>query len=133
MDTLLAQRPRKPIGLTALIDVVFILLLFFMLTSSFSDLTSIKLNSANASVSAGDEQPALIVLHQDGHFSLNSLSGKSIDAAALRSSISVEQDVILLPQAASNVQQLLSAIELLKSAGFNKVTVGQSLPEANDQ
>jgi biopolymer transport protein ExbD len=35
---------RRPVSLTALIDVVFLLLLFFMLTSTFSTFGEIELN-----------------------------------------------------------------------------------------
>ena len=45
-----APRRRRAISLTALIDVVFILLLFFMLTSTFTHWKAIELEAPQASV-----------------------------------------------------------------------------------
>ncbi|GAB3678207.1 ExbD/TolR family protein [Salinisphaera aquimarina] len=54
-DSLGGRRPRALVSLTPLIDVVFILLLFFMLASSFSDLHSIVLDAPTQ----GEAKPAL--------------------------------------------------------------------------
>ncbi|MDO6805130.1 biopolymer transporter ExbD, partial [Wenyingzhuangia sp. 1_MG-2023] len=66
----LAITPRRarPISLTALIDVVFILLMFFMLTSSFTQWLTMPLASQSASSEPAEteELPQLLVLHQDG-------------------------------------------------------------------
>ena len=45
---------RRPMSMTPLIDVVFLLLLFFMLTSTFSSFGEIELNEATAGGSTKD-------------------------------------------------------------------------------
>ena len=45
---------RRPMSMTPLIDVVFLLLLFFMLTSTFSTFGEIELNKATAGASTQD-------------------------------------------------------------------------------
>ncbi|MDN5940175.1 MAG: biopolymer transporter ExbD [Salinisphaera sp.] len=61
-------KPRRAlISLTPLIDVVFILLLFFMLASSFSDYHSISLDPPAAKAGPTSMQGALLVeVRRDG-------------------------------------------------------------------
>lgn len=49
-----APRSKARIGLTPLIDVVFILLLFFMLTSTFVERTAVDVSTPSAAPSAAD-------------------------------------------------------------------------------
>ena len=63
---------RKRIGLTPLIDVVFLLLLFFMLASSFERFAEIELQAARAG--AADPlaaRPVFIRLHADGRLDVD--------------------------------------------------------------
>lgn len=65
MDAVLQARKGRKISLTALIDVVFILLMFFMLTSTFSQWKALPLAAAKASSVSSDELPALILVYAD--------------------------------------------------------------------
>lgn len=47
-----AQTRKRRMSLTSLIDVIFLLLLFFMLTSTFSKFAEVELTSASGSASA---------------------------------------------------------------------------------
>ncbi|MDP7242489.1 MAG: biopolymer transporter ExbD, partial [Rhodospirillales bacterium] len=62
------QRPTgRLISLTPLIDVVFILLVFFMLASSFLDWRSIDLTvSSGVGEATSDKRAILISLRSDG-------------------------------------------------------------------
>lgn len=66
----LVQRRSKKISLTALIDVVFILLMFFMLTTGFSHWQSLDLPASAASQSAESEPPLLLLIGQKGELRL---------------------------------------------------------------
>ena len=58
---------RRMISLTPLIDVVFILLVFFMLASSFTDWRAITLDTPPAATRSGSSEGALLVrVGQDG-------------------------------------------------------------------
>lgn len=62
-----AARRRAVISLTPLIDVVFILLIFFMLASSFLNWRSIELAAPAQAASGASQDDALTVrLHADG-------------------------------------------------------------------
>ena len=127
--TLLPPRPRKAIGLTALIDVVFILLMFFMLTSSFNQWRSIELTSAAAvtekTVTDRDE-PALIVLQSNGQL-LNGLNGEPQTPEQIRARLDTERAAVLLPMASVSVQLLVSTIEQLNATGITRLSLGDSL------
>lgn len=55
-----APRPKSRISLTPLIDVVFILLLFFMLTSTFSDRFVMGLNAPVATSKPVELEPEIL-------------------------------------------------------------------------
>ncbi|MGP4843103.1 ExbD/TolR family protein [Marinobacter sp. 1Y8] len=102
---LVEPRPYKrlPIKITPLIDVVFILLVFFMVTSRLVPTSSLALDNATASTGtqAGDPLPELI-LHQDGQLTfdgkLMTASG-AVNALASRNTqevnLSTDKDVAL--------------------------------------
>jgi biopolymer transport protein ExbD len=51
--------------MTSLIDVIFLLLLFFMLTSTFSKFAELELSAAGSTASAGDVAPLFLQLGAD--------------------------------------------------------------------
>jgi len=55
------RRPRRTISLTPLIDVVFILLVFFMLASNFFDWRAIELATPAAGSGGGAMEGAMLV------------------------------------------------------------------------
>lgn len=131
---LLPARSRKTISLTALIDVVFILLMFFMLTSSFSQLQALALKSASAveEVPVKSTDPALLIVDDAGRFYFNSRSAPAQTVKELRADIAADQAVVLLPYSNTSVQVLVDAMQSLKTAGFEQLTLGSSLAAESD-
>lgn len=63
---------RRPLPLTPLIDVVFLLLLFFMLASVFQKEGEIEVSAAGTtSTSTSKARPVFVRLHADGRFDVN--------------------------------------------------------------
>jgi biopolymer transport protein ExbD len=126
-------RRKNAISLTALIDVVFILLMFFMLTSTFSKEQSIELKKSQAlSASSNAAIPQLLLAYEDGSFAyFNTSLTKLGSLAELNTLASPEQVVNLLPAAELRVQDIVSLLEQLRSAGFMHVSLGEPLPEAS--
>ena len=62
------RKPRNALSMTSLIDVIFLLLLFFMLTSTFTRFAEIPLTGGAAGVSATapETPPALVRLTPEG-------------------------------------------------------------------
>ena len=61
---------QKGISLTPLIDVVFILLMFFMLTSTFTRWKAVDLRFPVADSGVDPKNPQAVILHTDGSLSL---------------------------------------------------------------
>jgi biopolymer transport protein ExbD len=71
--------------MTSLIDVIFLLLLFFMLTSTFSKYAEIELSGAGYAVAAASDQPPLFLQLGAGTLRLNGdpLNLARLDTSAL--------------------------------------------------
>ncbi|MEO0328260.1 MAG: biopolymer transporter ExbD [Pseudomonadota bacterium] len=57
-----AIRPkRKHLSLTSLIDIIFLLLLFFMLSSTFSKYSEVKVSAARAGAGDASDRPSIFI------------------------------------------------------------------------
>ncbi|MEM6355027.1 MAG: biopolymer transporter ExbD [Pseudomonadota bacterium] len=124
----LGNRPRKRlrISLTPLIDVVFILLIFFMLASSFLDWRSIKLSSAGTpGNSSGVEGSLLVDLTAEGP----RLSGEQMDLATLAQRLSAriaekpDQRVLVRPAASVDMQRMVTLLDAIAEAGVRDIAL----------
>ena len=138
MNALMPARRAKPISLTALIDVVFILLMFFMLTSSFSQWVVLPLDSKAASHESRQDSPPpqLLVLKNDGSLMLAS-NGGTADKNASQDFIDLEQAaaavdnsraLVVIPEADVVVQRIVDSMTRLGTLDLPGLTLGQSLP-----
>ncbi|MDX2463966.1 MAG: biopolymer transporter ExbD [Porticoccus sp.] len=133
ISSLYTPKPKKPVSLTALIDVVFILLLFFMLSSSFSRWQGVDLMSplANEKVSGG--KPNLIRLFKTGVMSIYSKPDISLTETNISSMIDETKPSILLPDSDVDVQLIVSTLEQLSNLDVQNLSLGSSLPAAAKQ
>lgn len=136
VDIFPVYQPRKKrIGLTALIDVVFILLLFFMLTSSFSQWRTIDINMPVASESSDTDErtPQLLILHNDRHLALYKESFYLTDYRELSpvatQALDKERALVLLTQEEVTVDAISHVLNQLSELGFAKTTLGGLVPE----
>lgn len=117
------RRRRSMVILTPLVDVVFILLVFFMLVSSFSDdrvinmLTPAAAKEATASESLG---VVLIRIGRDGALNISGLPTTQVQLAqevALRSVGDTKYSYLVQPGTGVSLQEVVSIVDLLKSSG----------------
>lgn len=61
------RKRRRKLSMTSLIDVIFLLLLFFMLTSTFSKFSEVDLSAGGAGISTttSDTKPLFLQLGKD--------------------------------------------------------------------
>ena len=119
------------ISLTPIIDVVFILLIFFMLATNFQSFnkTEIKISNEAASVSQSDKKIFLIEFNKDSEFKLN---GTIASLDSIKSDIISSKNngddlvVITKPLKGADVQLVLSVLANLKSSNIENVTLGVS-------
>lgn len=112
-------RPRSRISLTALIDVVFILLLFFMLTTQFTRWRSLDVPLAQEAAQPADEQPLRVALDAAGWLAVGDarIAPGSSCAAEARSLLGGSTaPVVLRPAADARVQPIMDALDCLRAA-----------------
>ncbi|PWG63719.1 ExbD/TolR family protein [Spiribacter halobius] len=121
------QRRRRPlVGLTPLIDVVFILLVFFMLASSFLDWRAIELNApAEASVAGTLEGALLIEVRADDL----RLGGEAISLGAVAQAVRGRLDeapdtrVLVRPAEGVELQRAVDVLDRLSAAGVTDLSL----------
>ena len=128
----LANRPprrRALVSLTPLIDVVFILLVFFMLASSFLDWRAIDLAppGEGADPAATRSAAMLIDITRDGL----RLGGQPVERAALlvrvqqRLAEKADQPVVLRPAAGVSLQQVITLLDRLSDIGVSNLSLNR--------
>jgi len=138
--TVTALRPprrRSRIGLTALIDVVFILLMFFMLTSSFTRQHEVVFQVSAAGEQITDTLPALLVLQADRqlrYYPTNSNAAPQLVTTLdeLLPGIPANEPLTLLPEPATELQFITDIMAALQQAGVAAV-LGQTIPAAEER
>lgn len=111
------QGPRRGrMSMTSLIDVIFLLLLFFMLTSTFSKFGEVELMAAGKAAAADDRQKLFVTL---GAKELT-LNGQSVDLGRIADLVrSQPQDsrghlVLISPDAEASSQRLVDLLAALR-------------------
>jgi len=118
-------RKRRTPSLTPMIDVVFLLLVFFMLASRFGMDMQIPLSLAGGSSgSAYDGPPRLIDITADGLLLNGSMVAREALPAQLSELTSKPSDtVILRPKSGAKLQTMVQILGDLGDAGFTQVVV----------
>ena len=122
-------RSRRPlVSLTPLIDVVFLLLVFFMLASSFSAERVIEMLTPADTESAaqGEAGAALVRIGPDGGIDLNGEPVSRSELAQRVGTWSVSEDprrYLVQPAPGVTTQQAVSVLDLLKSSGAESVSL----------
>ena len=117
------KRNMALITMTPLVDVMMILLVFFMVTSSYLDLDMMPMvQSDSAGAPAGPAPTLLIRITANGDARLRGqpLSTESL-ATALQAAPNAR--VLILPSGGANVQGLVSTIEIATKAGATNLRV----------
>ncbi len=126
-------RTRSLISLTPLIDVVFILLLFFMLAINFDVETSLSVQSGNnqSTVTASTEPPNRLRILDNHNVVLDGeVLGRMELSEALRELYASDAGRALSISFAegTQVQELLDLIALAEKIGLTRVTMESLMP-----
>ncbi|MGF1629115.1 MAG: ExbD/TolR family protein [Kiloniellaceae bacterium] len=119
------RRRRARISLTPLIDVVFILLVFFMLASSFLDERAIKVDAPAATLGGSSMEGALLVeLQSDGL----RLAGQRLTGAQLFARLADHaarnpaQRVLIKPAQGVSLQDAVGLLDQVMASGLTQVS-----------
>lgn len=121
------RRPAAEISLTPLIDVVFILLVFFMLASSFLDWRSLGLQTARlGGAGSASEGSVLVKLRADGGYLV---SGEEMDHAAFAVRLSAlagrdkKPKLVLEAESGVRLQRVVDTVDQAAAQGLTDVTL----------
>ncbi len=118
-----ARQRRRRLSMTSLIDVIFLLLLFFMLTSSFSKYTELPLTAAVAGGALGAAPPLFLQVSP----TQVSLNGDLLDEQALAGSALAKAQpgttLLLSLRGGVDAQRLTDVLMALQQLPHLRVTV----------
>ena len=140
------RRADNGINLTPLIDVVFLLLIFFMVTTTFTKETRLLIDLPEASGDVADSSPATLelVIGKDGNYAVNgqNLINRDIKTimAALRDASGGNADIplVITADAQATHQAVITAMDAAGRLGFSQLNIAtqqagdllqQQLPE----
>lgn len=130
LDLPVAERRQVRISLTPLIDVVFILLVFFMLASSYIDWRVIGLGTGGSGSAAAESQtPVVLRLSTDGSLQAGDAQLRLDQAAAhVRAASSGEAvpPVVLMPDPGVDLQAAIRVLDALAADGIERLSLAQS-------
>lgn len=117
-------RRKQAISLTPLIDVVFILLLFFMLSSSFSQWRQIKLPASTESQQSSLEFVTVILDSDGDQFTVQGKRYQSSDINALTELIITKPEAVFAIAVEKNgkTQALINLLDNFKKSGATNVS-----------
>lgn len=123
------------INLTPLIDVVFLLLIFFMVSTTF-DTTSqlkIRLPEASQNETAKEKAPINLMIDAKGQFFLNARELSSQKSEALSFALQrvldgSDRPIVIQSDAESPVQSLVTAMDVVSRLGLTQVSIATTRP-----
>jgi biopolymer transport protein ExbD len=120
---------KQAISLTPLIDVVFILLLFFMLSSSFNQWKAIQLPASTTAKETLDEFVPVILHRHGNEFSVDKKRYLVTDSMALDSLVASRFDAVFVLQVEEqvNTQALITLLDKLKQSGAKHVSLAGAI------
>lgn len=125
-------RPKEEpeINLIPFIDVLLVILIFLMLSTTYSKFTELKIQLPVADVDAQRDYPkeVLVSVSSEGQYSINKqpIAGRSVDelANALQASAKAGKDSVLIihADAAARHQAVVTVMEAARRVGLNQIT-----------
>ncbi|GHA70802.1 ExbD/TolR family protein [Cognatilysobacter bugurensis] len=123
------------ISLVPLIDVILVLIIFFVITATFDARTGLKIELPRATGEATETTPPLSVLvNAEGRYFVGDHEVLRTDVEALKSALSEaagtdrERTVLLRADGRTPHQAVVTAYEALGQLGFRRITIATAPP-----
>jgi biopolymer transport protein ExbD len=130
MNFRVRNKEEPEINLIPFIDVLLVILIFLMLTTSYSKFTEIqlKLPVADADAQRDQAKEILLSVNANGQYSVNKqvVGGRSVadltDALKTAAKVGPESVLIIHADANARHQGVISAMEAARRAGLTQIT-----------
>ena len=120
--------PRRRMSMTPLIDVVFLLLIFFMLASTFMKYTRIDITGSSPGRAVQSVQGALYLrIHEGGRIDLNAapLELSDLIAALDRYAGNANARIIVRPLEKTTVQDVVRVLDIVRRSKIHRLIVAR--------
>ncbi|GAB1259846.1 ExbD/TolR family protein [Aurantivibrio plasticivorans] len=133
-------RTEEGINLTPLIDVVFLLLIFFMVSTTFTKETHLEIDlpEATGQPVAEEKSQIEIIINSEGGFAVNGQSLINKKLLTLRSAIDKVSEgdnqipIIITADANTPHQAVVTAMDAAGQLGFAKLSITTRNPAQDD-
>jgi len=125
-------RPRVTLPLTALIDIVFLLLIYFLLTSSFITREGLKVELPKARSGETIKAPLTVYVDREGEIYFR---GQRMSGMALREALyeeltkTSEKRIIIKADRKAPLEAVVSAMDMARLAGAETLSLATEKPE----
>jgi len=124
------KSPEPEINLIPFIDILLVVVIFLMLSTTYSKFTEIQLNLPVADVAAQQERPneVIVAISSDGQFSVNKREIQSRDVQGLSQALaqvtqSIDNPMIIISaDANASHQSVMMVMEAARRNGLNQLT-----------
>ncbi|MDO9603758.1 biopolymer transporter ExbD [Hydrogenophaga sp.] len=124
------NRDEPEINLIPFIDILLVVLIFLMLTTTYSKFTELQVNLPVADAQAPRENPkeVIVAIGSDGRYSINKkvLDGANVDSLSRALSLATEDNrevvVIISADAAATHQSVITVMDAARRAGLVQIT-----------
>ncbi len=138
MNFRVRSKEEPEINLIPFIDVLLVILIFLMLTTTYSKYTEMQLRLPVADVDAqrDHDREVLVSVGADGQYSVNKqvVNGRGVAelAGALKASAKAGPESVLIIHADANAkhQSVISVMEAARRAGLTQITFATVAPTA---
>jgi biopolymer transport protein ExbD len=124
--------PEEPeINLIPFIDVLLVVLIFLMLTTTYAPMSELKINlpTANAQAASARPQELQVLVSADGRYVVNQrpLEGRNVEAlvAGLASASGASRDVVVVvvrADASATHQSVINVMDAARRVGLKQLT-----------
>jgi len=134
-------REELSINITPLIDVVFLLLIFFMITTTFNRENRLQLTLPKTQVELMKSQLAQIeiVVAKDGKYTVNGRGLLDRRTETLRQVLELESQgdlnipILLIADAEATHQSVITVMDAVGQSGFFRLNIATQRPEEIEQ
>ena len=136
------ERDEPEINLIPFIDVLLVVLIFLMLSTTYSKFTELQLRLPTADADAQRDYPkeVIVTVSSDGSYAINrsALDGRSVDAvtAGLLQAARAGKDTVIIisADASARHQSVVTVMEAARRAGLTQITFAtQSSSQAGNR
>ncbi len=127
-----AKKDEADINITPMLDIVFIMLIFFIVTTSFTKETGADINKPAAESTERKPRGNILVgIRSNGDIWMN---GGEIELRQVRTFVeravseNPEGEVVVIADRGTKTSDLVKVMDQIKAAGFEKLTISADEP-----